>query len=200
MQLKLEQSNPELYWSTYTWFYFPILKNIDYTVHDVEPARVNHKHRGTSEVEELWVQMINYNLHVDSRLWGRMVPTTHMLCKGQLYINSSLPTTTQIRFSQEQLWGFQFTLLQAICLSTHSKPMASAVAARCPSGDTRLPLLIVLSWNQHTELWVNNVYSSLMGWPWQICQRCFQGRIGFRLSGWENKIMHGHRIVSIWMI
>ena len=68
MQLKLEQSNLELYWSTYTWFYFPILKNIDYTVHDVEPACVNHKHRGTSEVEELWVQMINCNLHVDSRL------------------------------------------------------------------------------------------------------------------------------------
>ena len=84
-------------------FYFLIVNNIDYTIHDIESAHVDHKHRGTSDVEELGVHMINYNLHVDFRLFrGRMVPTTHMLFKGQLYINSSLPTTTQVRFSQEQ--------------------------------------------------------------------------------------------------
>ena len=45
----------------------------------VESADVEHRPRGTADMKKLWVQMINRKLHVDFRLFGGFVTTTHTL-------------------------------------------------------------------------------------------------------------------------
>ena len=83
---------------------------------------------------------------------------------------------------------------------------AASGAAAAPSLPPRRPPDHLSPRPRHgdlrTELRAANVYSSIICWPWQSCQRYIQQRIWFWVgeTGCENKVVQRRGILNIWFI